>query len=292
MATKQIDLKALLAQKTEGLMPAENAQEVIETVEKAVPKNLMFDAEATEFKPETKPVRGSSIRRLTMEEAKEADAEMERFIDEILISGVDYGIVPHTSKPTLLKPGAEKILNFLGLIARTEVVNRIEDTGAGYFAYECKVFVIDRDGVVRGEGVGITNSKEGKYAKTTGFAVQNTVLKMAKKRALVDAVLNVGAISGRFTQDVEDMNIEPDAAAGKNPESLKQQGQAGSPKTPRAATKKQLEYLEKMMKQYNTSEAAMSRYTKQHYGVDDYRNINGIQASELIEKFKAAGQQG
>ena len=49
MATKQIDLKALLAQKTVGLVPAENAQEVIEAVERSVPKNLMFDAEATEF---------------------------------------------------------------------------------------------------------------------------------------------------------------------------------------------------------------------------------------------------
>ncbi|MBR1741145.1 MAG: hypothetical protein IJ733_04620 [Lachnospiraceae bacterium] len=282
MATKQIDLKALLAQRTAGIVPAENAQEVIETAEQSIPKNLMFDAEATEFKPETKPVHGSSIRRLTVEEAKESDGEMSRFIDEVLVSGVDYGIVPRTSKPTLLKPGAEKILNFLGLVARTEVVNRIEDTGSGYFAYECKVYVIDRDGVVRGEGLGITNSKEGKYAKSTGFAVQNTIIKMAKKRALVDAVLNVGAISGRFTQDVEDMNLDPDTPMGRNPEELKQK-----PKDPRPATKKQLEYLEKLMSQHNTSAAAMSRYTKEHYGVDDYRQINGIQASELIEKYKA-----
>lgn len=282
MATKQIDLRALLAQKTAGIVPAENAIEVIEAVERSVPRNLLFDAEATEFKPETKPVQGSSIRRLTVDEVKESDDEMTRFIDEVLVSGVDYGIVPHTSKPTLLKPGAEKILNFLGLIARTEVANRIEDIGAGYFAYECKVYVIDRDGVVRGEGVGITNSKEGKYAKSTGFAVQNTILKMAKKRALVDATLNVGAISGRFTQDVEDMNIEPDAPVGKNPEELRTQ-----PKAPRPATKKQIEYLEKLMAQHNTSAAGMNKYVKQYYGVDDYRQITGIQASELIEKYKA-----
>jgi len=284
MATKQIDLRALLAQKTSGIVPTENAIEVIEAVERSVPRNLLFDAEATEFKPETKPVQGSSIRRLTVDEAKESDDEMTRFIDEVLVSGVDYGIVPHTSKPTLLKPGAEKILNFLGLIARTEVANRIEDIGAGYFAYECKVYVIDRDGVVRGEGVGITNSKEGKYAKSTGFAVQNTILKMAKKRALVDATLNVGAISGRFTQDVEDMNIEPDTPMGKNPEELRTQ-----PKAPRHATKKQIEYLEKLMEQHNTSAAGMNKYVKQYYGVDDYRQITGVQASELIEKYKSLG---
>ena len=282
MATKQIDLRALLAQKTAGIVPAENAIEVIEAVERSVPRNLLFDAEATEFKPETKPVQGSSIRRLTVDEAKESDDEMTRFIDEVLVSGVDYGIVPHTSKPTLLKPGAEKILNFLGLIARTEVVNRIEDIGAGYFAYECKVYVIDRDGVVRGEGVGITNSKEGKYAKTTGFAVQNTILKMAKKRALVDATLNVGAISGRFTQDVEDMNIEPDTPMGKNPAELRSQ-----PKASRPATTSQLQYLEKLMRQHGATATSMNKYTMQHYGVADYRQVSGIQASEIIEKYKA-----
>ena len=287
MATKQIDLRALLAQKTAGIVPAENAIEVIEAVERSIPRNLLFDAEATEFKPETKPVRGSSIKRLTVDEAKESDDEMNRFIDEVLVSGVDYGIVPHTSKPTLLKPGAERILNFLGLVARTVIVNRVEDIQAGYFAYEAKVYVIDADGLVRGEGVGITNSKEGKYAKSTGFAVQNTVLKMAKKRALLDATLNVGAISGRFTQDVEDMNIEPDTPMrkmGKNPETLKQ-----NTKAPRPASMKQIQYLARLMEQHNTSAASMNKYTLQHYGVEDYRQISGIQASELIEKYKSIG---
>lgn len=171
-----IDLKALLMKKTENMEPAEKAKETVAAAEAQIPKNLMYDAESTEFKPETRPVKSSAVRSLSVEEAKERDDEMNRFIEEVLISGVDYGIVPHTSKPTLLKPGAEKILNFLGLVARTVIVNRVEDIQAGYFAYEAKVYVIDADGIVRGEGVGITNSKEGKYAKSSGFAVQNTVL--------------------------------------------------------------------------------------------------------------------
>ena len=282
MANNTIDLKALLMKKTENMEPAEKAKENVAAAEAQIPKNLMYDAESTEFKPETRPVKSSAVRSLSVEEAKERDDEMNRFIEEILISGVDYGIVPHTSKPTLLKPGAEKILNFLGLVARTVIVNRVEDIQAGYFAYEAKVYVIDADGIVRGEGVGITNSKEGKYAKSSGFAVQNTVLKMAKKRALVDATLNVGAISGRFTQDVEDMNIEPDTPMGKNPEELRSQ-----PKASRPVTTSQLQYLEKLMKQHGTTATAMNKYTMQHYGVADYRQVSGIQASEIIEKYKA-----
>lgn len=282
---KQIDLKALLESKMGSIEPAEGAKTAIERAEMNVPKNLMFDAESTEFKPETKPVTTSGARGLTVEEAKLFDDEMNRFIDTVLIAGVDFGIIPNCKKPTLLKSGAEKKLNYLGLIARTEVTNRVEDYNVGFFSYETKVYLIDYNGVVKGEGIGITNTREGKYAKSNGYAVQNTVLKMAKKRALVDAALNVGNLSARFTQDVEDMNIEPDNAGGKNPEELKQ-----PTKPSRPATKKQLEYLQKLMQQHNNTPETMNKYVKQIYGIDDYTKITGVQASELIEKYKATEQ--
>lgn len=210
--------------------------------------------------------------------------EMNRFIDTVLIAGVDYGVIPHCNKPTLLKSGAEKILNYLGLIARTEISNRVEDYNVGFFSYEAKVYLIDYNGVVKGEGIGITNTREGKYAKSNGYAVQNTVLKMAKKRALVDAALNVGNLSARFTQDVEDMNIEPDNVGGKNLDELKQDNK---PKADRSITQKQIKYLETLMSQHNTSAEAMNKYCKSNFGVDDYKKITGVQASMLIEKFKA-----
>ena len=285
---KQIDLKALLESKMGNIEPEESSKSSIEAVEMNVPHNLMFDAESTEFKPETKPVTASGARGLTVEEAKSFDDEMNRFIDAVLIAGVDYGIIPNCKKPTLLKSGAEKILNYLGLIARTEISNRVEDYNIGFFSYEAKVYLIDYNGVVKGEGIGITNTREGKYAKTNGYAVQNTVLKMAKKRALVDAALNVGNLSARFTQDVEDMNIESDNLGGKNPDELKSEGKQ---KTDRPVTQKQLKYLETLMSQHNTSAEAMSKYTMNAWGVEDYKKISGVQCSQLIDKFKALEQQ-
>ena len=283
---KQIDLKALLESKMGSIEPAEGAKTAIERAEMNVPKNLMFDAESTEFKPETKPVTASGARGLTVEEAKTFDDEMNRFIDTVLIAGIDFGIIPNCKKPTLLKSGAEKILNYLGLIARTEVTNRVEDYNVGFFSYETKVYLIDYNGVVKGEGIGITNTREGKYAKTNGYAVQNTVLKMAKKRALVDAALNVGNLSARFTQDVEDMNIEPDNVGGKNPEELKPKVSASKP-----ATKKQIAFLEKLMQESNSSSEAMNRYVQKNYNIDDYHTANALIISELIEKFQSAKQQ-
>ena len=292
---KKIDLKALLETKMGEIEPAEDSREAIEGAEMSIPKNLMFDAESTEFKPETEPVAASGARGLTVEEAKTFNDEMSRFIETVLVAGTDYGVIPHCSKPTLLKSGAEKILNYLGLIARTEIVNRVEDYNVGFFSYECKVFLIDYNGDVKGEGIGITNTREGRYAKSSGYAVQNTVLKMAKKRALVDAALNVGNLSARFTQDMEDLkdlNLEPDNKVGKNPEDLKPKN--GKPiAKDKPATKKQLTLLEKLMKESNSSEAAMNRYVQKNYGIDDYRKINTLMASELIEKFQeAAKQQG
>lgn len=296
---KQIDLKALLESRMGEIEPAEGSKAAIEGAEMNVPKNLMFDAESTEFKPETKPVTASGARGLTVEEAKTFNDEMNRFIESVLVAGTDYGVIPHCNKPTLLKSGAEKILNYLGLIARTEIVNRVEDYNVGFFSYECKVFLIDYNGVVKGEGIGITNTREGRYAKSSGYAVQNTVLKMAKKRALVDAALNVGNLSARFTQDMEDLNPEPGKPVnsntggnGRKPEALEPEAPepAAEPKE-KPATKKQLTLLEKLMKESNSSENALNRYTTANWGVDDYRRISAVQASILIEKFQSAKRQ-
>ncbi len=285
--TKQMDLKALLESKMGDIKPVEDAQSAIERAEISIPKNLMFDSESSEFKPETKAVTATTAHGLTVEEAKQFDDEMNRFVETVLISGVDYGVIPHCNKPTLLKSGAEKIMNYLGLIARTEVVNRVEDYNVGFFSYECKVYLIDYNGVVKGEGIGLVNSKEGRYAKQNGFAVQNTILKMAKKRALVDSVLNVGNLSARFTQDVEDMNVEAQPSYGKGVEDLSRDNNSSSSvNTPKPATKKQIYFLETLMGQHGTSVDAINRYVSQNYGTDDYHNITSYQISQLIEKFK------
>lgn len=64
---KQIDLKALLESKMGNIEPLEGSKNAIERAEMNVPHNLMFDAESTEFKPETKPVTASGARGLTVE---------------------------------------------------------------------------------------------------------------------------------------------------------------------------------------------------------------------------------
>ncbi len=110
MATRKIDLSALLEKKMGAVEPAPAVQAAIQKAETSVPKNLMYSAESTEFQPVTEPVAAVAAKGLTVEEAAAFDKEMGRFIDTVLVAGVDYGVIPHCSKPTLLKPGAEKSL--------------------------------------------------------------------------------------------------------------------------------------------------------------------------------------
>ena len=282
MSKNTIDLKALLESKMGSFEPTEDVKSTIEAAEKKVPHNLMFDAESTVFKPETRPTTMSGAKQKTVEDAVLFNNEMDRFIQEALVPGVDFGIIPGCNKPCLLKSGAEKIALYLNLIFRIEVVGRTEDFQQGFFAYECKCYVIDVDGIIRGEGLSAANSKEPRYAKQSGFAVQNTILKMCKKRALVDCILNVGALSSRFTQDLEDMDVALDV--GKSVGKLKA-------KTDRPATKKQLDFLRKLMQQHGNTEESMNRYVKQAYGLDNYEDVSGIQCSELIEKYKALDEK-
>ena len=69
---------------------------------------------------------------------------------------------------------------------------------------------------------------------------------------------------------------------GKSPDELKSQD-----KTPRPATKKQIQYLQQLMQQHSNTAETMNKYVKQAYGVDDYTKITGLQASELIKKYKS-----
>jgi protein tyrosine phosphatase len=66
------------------------------------------------------------------------------------------------------------------------------------------------------EGLGSCNTKERKYIKQDPYTMDNTVLKMAKKRAFVDATLLVGSLSDLFTQDIEDMDLNGVSVAESN----------------------------------------------------------------------------
>lgn len=134
----------------------------------------------------------------------------------MMVKGRDFGTIPGAGpKPTLLKPGAEKLASLFGLSPVFDVADREMDwTGANhdgeaffYIQYRCTLY---RGDSPVGQGLGSCNSWEKKYRFRSGVKnpnpadLVNTIDKMAQKRALVAAVLIAVNASEFFTQDVED----------------------------------------------------------------------------------------
>lgn len=86
------------------------------------------------------------------------------FTKTVMKPDTDFGIIPGTNnKPTLLKPGAEKLCALFGLSADFEEHKSVEDWDRGLFYYAFKAKLLDRHGRVVGSGIGSCNSREKKY---------------------------------------------------------------------------------------------------------------------------------
>ena len=149
--------------------------------------------------------------------------QFQKVVQSQLTQNHDYGVIPGTPKPTLLKPGAEKILMLLGLRSEFDIVDSTRDFEKGFFQYQvkCKLF---RGDMLVTEGLGSCNNRERKYLKMDPYTMDNTVLKMAKKRALVDAALLVGSLSDIFTQDLEDIDLSGEKVTGRKRYATDQDG--------------------------------------------------------------------
>lgn len=99
-----------------------------------------------------------------LETIKRQIQQLEEFKREIMVKGVDYGEIPGTDKPTLLKPGAEKLALAFGLAPVFEHAKVIEEWERGFFHYEetCRL-VNKRNGQVVATASGSANTREPRY---------------------------------------------------------------------------------------------------------------------------------
>jgi len=87
-----------------------------------------------------------------------------------------------------------------------EIIDSTRDWKEGFFQYQVRC-TLEKGGIVITQGLGCCNSREKKYVRQDPYTIDNTILKMAKKRSQVDASLTVASLSEIFTQDVEDIGI-------------------------------------------------------------------------------------
>ena len=132
-----------------------------------------------------------------------------------LSRNVDFGVVPKTKKPSLFKSGAEKIIMAYQLMCRYTIESKIETVdakGNGFFMYMVKCSLYKgftlADGtyteVEYANGYGSSNTSESRNGYNSAFNSANATLKMAQKRAMVQAALAVSGLSAMFTMDMED----------------------------------------------------------------------------------------
>ena len=175
---------------------------------------------------------------------------IQEVMKSVMKDKVHYGTIPGCGdKPTLLKAGAEKIMMTFRLAADPTV----EDLSTSdERRYRVTVKLRNFKGDLLGAGIGECSSSEEKYKwrkvicdeefnetpedrrrekwskgyqgakpfktkqiRTSIADIANTILKMAKKRGQVDAVLTTTAASDIFTQDIEDMPQELVNPSGK-----------------------------------------------------------------------------
>jgi hypothetical protein len=182
--------------------------------------------------------RGSgSLVAADVDAAKARVEIMRRIQKEVMQEGIHYGVIPGCEKPSLWQPGAQ-LLNATFKVAAKPGPDSVEDLSTeDECRYRITLNYVDQvTGNYLGFGIGECSSLEDKWAwkkanketyehtdpdrrrikygkdyetmqvRTNKQDVANTVLKIAKKRALVNGCLDVVAASEIFTQDVEDMD--------------------------------------------------------------------------------------
>ena len=157
--------------------------------------------------PVTEPKAASRKASTTRTRAKAKSAplsDIEAIVAEHLKAGIDYNTIPGCGrKPALLKSGAEVLCSVFGFSTQSEVINRVMVLEKSFMLYEVATTVYDAEGKVRAIGIGSCNSHEKKYLKQGFAASLNTILKMARKRSYVDAILSATGSSRIFTQDID-----------------------------------------------------------------------------------------
>ncbi len=121
---------------------------------------------------------------------------------------VDFGVVPGTKSPSLYKSGAEKVAMAYGLMQHFTVESAMEVLDPEPFFYyrvRCDLVKVANNGVeyIFCSGEGSANTKEKRCGRGNAYDGANSTLKMAQKRALVQAALAVSGLSSMFTQDME-----------------------------------------------------------------------------------------
>lgn len=143
------------------------------------------------------------------------------------VRDVDFGKIKGTEKPCLYKAGAERILMSYGVSSQFTIEACVEDFPRDaegflkqplfFYRVRCTLTKALADGrsILITEGFGSASSMEKACGTASPWDTGNARLKIAKKRAMVDAVLTLGQLSSLFAQDIENDEFLKEKSAEK-----------------------------------------------------------------------------
>lgn len=183
---------------------------------------------------------------LTSLEIRAQVNRIQEVMRDVMKENVHYGNIPGTPKPSLWKPGAEKISMTFHIAIDPQIEADLSTEERVRYRIRANA-TSQATGAFLGAAFGECSSDEEKYrwraavcdeefdateitrrrykwkkdgscisqVRTEPADIANTVLKMAVKRAVVAVILQVTAASDIFTQDIEDLPEEVRGAAGE-----------------------------------------------------------------------------
>lgn len=130
----------------------------------------------------------------------------------LLRRNIDFGRIPKAQRPSLYKSGAERILMAYGVESKFVLEKAVEEFGNAngamplfFYRFKCELY---KGGQHITDGYGSANSNESSCGRAVKADLANSVIKKAKKRAMVDACLMLAQLSGAFTADLEDSTLD------------------------------------------------------------------------------------
>jgi len=244
---------------------------------------------------------------------------VQQVMEGVMKEGTHYGVIPGTDKPSLLKAGCEVLMTTF----RIAVNPQIDDLSTpDEIRYRVRCIGTHQiTGTVMGAGIGECSSNEEKYkwkrsndreferttedrrrikygydrgkrqeyevkqVRTEPADVANTILKMAKKRALVDFTLTALAASDIFQQDLEDIpeeirdnGNEPEKRTVAQPKAKSEQkAPAGDPDKKLAPGQ-----INMVQKALDRSKVSAEDFCK-HFGVASIADLPFVKVNEALK---------
>ncbi len=257
----------------------------------------------------------------TVNRVKEQVQLIQHVMKQTMKEDEHFGTISGCKKPTLYKSGAEKLLLTFKMAPSYSELSVVETDNFISYRMQCSLTHITTSNLM-GSGLGACNSKENKFATRMVYSnkateddyakmireeeregnygkykvliipqnpwdLQNTLYKMACKRALIAAVLNVTAASDIFTQDLDD-DFVPEKTETTPPKPPKRKSDA--PKEPQNNSNKKSNLSEKQIKRLfaianknSWSEKDIKLYYESEFGIESSNDLTKEQYDNICD---------